>query len=415
MRNLKSENMNFIGLGIAWAVFMFAIFFQPIQKNVISPLTSNLFPLQSLSDDELKNANTEVFGFLPFWNFHNADNIDFDTLTTLAYFDVKISPDGNLIKDDPGYQSFVSGEATEIFKKAHDNGTRVVLTLTLMNNNGIKAFLDNPAAQERTIEQAVSLVERRGIDGINIDIEYDGDAGDQYRRKFTVFADKMTQAMHSRVSASQVTVSVYASGVKYPKVQDIGEVAKVTDGIFMMGYDFAITSSDVAMPTAPLGGHKEGEYWYDISTAVEDFLTVMPANKLILGTPWYGLSFDVYQPDFKAKTISWYWSGRSGRIETYKDVKDVVADKSGWDALGQVAWKAYYNEQSGTWRMMYIDDVRSMGAKYDLAKNRELMGVGIWALGYEGNHRDMWDLIETKFGNKIADIRILEKPIYELF
>lgn len=415
MKNKISESMNYIGLGIAWAIFMFAIFFQPIQKNVISPIASSFFPLNSLSNDELKNTNYEVFGFLPFWNFHNADNIDFDTLTTLAYFDVKISPTGNLIKDDPGYQSFISEEATQIFKKAHDNGTRVVLTLTLMNNAAIKTFLDDEEAQERAISQAVSLVERRGIDGINIDIEYDGDAGEHYRERFTIFADRMTREMHSRVPASQVTASVYASGVKYPKVQNIGEVAKVTDGIFMMGYDFALTSSDVAMPTAPLGGHKEGEYWYDISTAVDDFLSVMPAEKLILGTPWYGLSFDVYEPQFKAETIAWYWAGRKGKIETYESVKSTAADQSGWNSLAQVSWKAYYDKNTGTWRMMYIDDVRSMGAKYNLAKNKQLMGVGIWALGYEGNNREMWDLIEAKFGNKIADIRILEKPIHELF
>jgi len=407
--------MNYIGLGIAWAVFMFAIFFQPIQKNVISPIASTLFPLHSLSGDELKNTHYEVFGFLPFWNFHNADNIDFDTLTTLAYFDVKLSSDGNLIKDDAGYQSFISHEATQLFKKAHDHGTRVVLTLTLMNNAGIESFLDDDEAQKRAISQAVHLVEQRGIDGINIDIEYGGDAGDYYRDRFTIFADNMTQAMHKQVASSQVTVSVYASGAKYPKVQDIGDVARVTDGLFMMGYDFAITSSDVAMPTAPLGGHKEGEYWYDITTAVDDFLAVMPADKLILGTPWYGLNFEVYEPNFKAETVYSYWYGRTGEIETYEDVKNTTADINGWDSLGKVAWKAYYNEDSGTWRMMFIDDVRSMGAKYDLAKDKQLLGVGIWALGYEGNNREIWDLIEAKFGNKIADIRILEKPIYELF
>lgn len=406
--------MSYIGLGAIWAVFIFSIFFQPIQQKLLTPLAENFLPLRSLENEDLKEANREVFGFLPFWNFHNADNIDFETLTTLAYFDVKLSADGSLIKNDPGYQSFISKDATALFKKAHDHGTRVVLTLTLMDQAAIREFLDSDEAQARAIEEAVTLVEDRGIDGINIDIEYGSDAGDYYRGRFTEFSKNMTEAMHARVPASQVSVSVYASGVMAPKVQDVGEVAKVTDAIFMMGYDFAITSSDVAMPTAPLGGHKEGEYWYDISTAVDDFLTVMPAEKLILGTPWYGLNFEVYEPDFKAETVSRYWYGRRGKIETYEAVKNLAADQSGWDTLGQTSWKAYYDSRSGTWRMVFIDDVRSMAAKYDLAKNKELLGVGIWALGYEGNNREMWDLLSSKFGNKIADIRILNKPIYEL-
>lgn len=415
MHILKSEYLNFIGLGIAWGIFIFVIFFQPITQHIISPLASLVFPLHSLSDQELKNTNREVFGFLPHWNFSHVDLIDFETLTTLAYFDVKLAADGNLDYLDTGYTSFISKEATALFQKAHKHGTRVVFTLTLMDNHAIESFLDDPAARKRTIDQSVMLVKRRGIDGINIDIEYEGDAGEHYRNLFTTFAADMTTAMHKQIPSSRVTVSVYASGVKYPKIQNIRDVAAVTDGIFMMGYDFALSSSDVAMPTAPLGGHKEGEYWYDISTAVDDFLVVMPARKLILGTPWYGLDFEVYEPDFKAATVSWYWYGRQGEIQTYAAVKDTTADKTGWDPVGHVAWKAYYNASAGTWRMIFMDDVHSLGEKYDLAKNRNLLGIGIWALGYEGDNQELWDLIHHKFGNKIADIRILQKPIYELF
>jgi spore germination protein YaaH len=416
MISIKNNLKNHVGLAIGWFIFLCMIFFQPAQKHIISPLTSSMFPLHSLTTEELKNQNREVFGFLPHWNFDNAHNIDFETLTTLAYFDLKVSPDGNIIKDDAGYQSFVSKEATEIFKRAHQQGTRVVATLTLMDNDNIEAFLDDPEAQERTIDQAVTMVKRRGIDGINLDYEYDGNAGPAYRAKFTVFADNMTQRMHQEVPASKVTASVYASGVKYPKVQDIGSLSKVVDGIFMMGYDFAVLSSEVAMPTAPLYGHKEGKYWYDISTAVDDFLTVMPADKLILGTPWYGLNFHVYKPGFKAQT-------RPARAQhqTYEAVKDYVTPakvgisdyQEGWDDISKVSWKAYFVEDTQTWRMVYIDDVRALGAKYDLAKEKNLQGVGMWALGFEGDKTEMWDLLRQKFGNKIADIRISNKPIYE--
>lgn len=420
MRNLDYKSVHHIGLGIAWAFFFFAVFFQPLNDHIISPIAATLFPLHSLKNDEIKNSSKEVFGFLPHWNFHTTKNIDFDTLTTLAYFDIKVDSQGAIMKDDIGYETFVSKEATQLFKKAHDHGTRVVLTLTLFDNDSIEEFLDDPRAQQRLITESVSLVEKRGIDGINLDFEYDGDAGDGYRRKFTTFSKNITEKMHAEVPTSKVTVSVYASGAKYPKVQDIGEVAKVTDGLFMMGYDFAIASSDVAMPTAPLTGYKEGKYWYDISTAVDDFLAVMPANKLILGTPWYGLNFEVYEPGFKAETVSSYYWGRQGKIQTYDVIKDNMTLASGnkvvngWDEIGQVGWKAYYDDNAGTWRQVYMDDIRSMGAKYDLAKDKNLLGVGIWALGYEGDTNEMWDLIERTFGNKIADIRISQKPIYEL-
>lgn len=422
MIHSNNRSLHFIGLGVAWAVFLFAVFFQPINKHLLSPIADTILPLQSLTGAERKQYSHEVFGFLPFWNFNRADNIDFETLTTLAYFDAKIQEDGSINKTDIGYQTFISDRATEIFKKAHANGTQVVLTITLMDNDKIKSFLDSEEAQNRAITESVSLVKQRGIDGINIDIEYDGDAGDEYRNKFTTFSKNLTDYMHAEVEASQVTVSVYASGVKYPKVQNIAAVSQVVDGIFMMGYDFAVASSEVAMPTAPLNGHKEGKYWYDISTAVEDFITVMPAEKLILGTPWYGLNFEVYEPGFKAETVYSYYYGRRGELQTYDTVKesvtparaDITAFKTGWDELGQVGWKAYFKPATGTWRMVFMDDARSLGAKYDLAKEKNLLGVGIWALGFEGNDQEMWTVIRQKFGNKVADIRISQKPIYEL-
>lgn len=415
----QSSTVKVMGFGVVWAIFIYMLFMQPINSYIISHLSNLFAPLHSLENNQLKNYSKEVFGFLPHWNFAQAANIDFETLTTLAYFDIKVAPSGEIIKDDVGYRTFVSKEATELFKKAHNHGTRVVLTLTLMDNESLITFLDNPAAQRRTINEAVSLVEKRGIDGINIDFEYDGNAGAENRRKFTVFTKNLTEHMHSKLPASQVTVSVYASGVKYPKLQNVGELAKITDGIFMMGYDFAVASSDIAMPTAPLGGYKEGKYWYDISTAVEDFLAVMPADKLILGTPWYGLNFEVYEPGFKAETVSWYYWGKQGKLETYENTQkhsaaNTTEIKTGWDDVSKVGWIAYYNNSTETWRMVYMDDTRSLGAKYDFAKEKKLLGVGIWALGFEGENPEMWDIIRNKFGNKIADISILKKPIYEL-
>jgi hypothetical protein len=77
------KSANSVGLGVIWAVFMFGMFFQPIQSHILSPVASTLFPLHSLKNNQVKNSSKEVFGFLPHWNFNNAGNIDFDTLTTL--------------------------------------------------------------------------------------------------------------------------------------------------------------------------------------------------------------------------------------------------------------------------------------------------------------------------------------------
>lgn len=402
------------GVDALCLILVVVIGIQPASR-MIQPLVSPLQPLKPLTEDKGKGGH-EVFGFAPHWTFNRLDNVNWDVLTTLAYFGVEIGEDGNLIQDDPGYQTFKSKKATEVFKTAHSYGTRVVLTITQMDNYTIRSIMESDEAQNRTIEQSVALVKNRGIDGINIDIEYTGDPGDYYRQRFSQFVSRMTERMHQEVPNSKVTVSVYASAVKEPKIYDISAVGNSSDGVFMMAYDFAVASSENAIPTAPLYGHKEGKYWYDVSTAVEDFLTLMPADKLILGVPYYGYNYPVNSPTVKSHT-----GYRRGTAQTYSIAQDYVHPnmdgildyKEGWDDHGKVSWRAYQLAETGGWRMVFIEDQKSLGIKYDFAKEKGLAGVGMWALGFDDGKSDLWGVLASKFGTKFADASVKNREIRE--
>lgn len=381
-------------------------------QKLINPLMA---PLKSLSENETKKGY-EVFGFAPYWTINKLENVDFNTLTTFAYFGVPVNSDGSLDKEDYGYTVFTSKKATDIFKKAHAHGTRVVLTITQMDNDTIDAFLSDEKAQDIAIDQAVHEVKERGIDGINVDFEYVGNPGKAKRDAFSVFVKKITERMHKEVEGSRVTVSVYASSASSPKLYDISAIADGSDGIFMMAYDFAVAGSEQATPTAPLYGKKEGKYAYDIATSVDDFLALMPADKLILGVPYYGYNYMVYEPKVKGQTrprVS--WRGKS-TAQTYESALNTITpDKTGWDDIGKVGWQAYYVEETDTWRMIFLDDPRSLAVKYDFAKDKGLAGVGMWALGFDEGKTELWALLNEKFGQKeVADNSIVERRIKEI-
>ncbi len=353
----------------------------------------------------------EVFGFAPYWTIDNLQNVDFTVLSTLSYFNIDVNPDGSLDTSGPGFTSFESTSATDLFTKAHQYGTRVMLTLTQMDAGSITSFLDNPTAQQQAIRHAVALVKNRGIDGVNVDFEYIGDPGSSYREKYAHFISHLTQEMHTSIPGSRVSVSVLATAAKDPTLYAISSLAKGSDEIFLMAYDFANSSSTTVMPTAPLYGYKDGTYWYDVSTAVEDFLTQMPAKKLILGVPWYSYNYPVYQPSSNAATVNSYWT--SSQVQTYATASADAAQASGWDGNGQVGWRAYYDSYNGVWRMVYVDDAKSLGLKYDFAKDHSLAGVGMWALGFDNGTSDMWSLLRDKFGIKVADANVVDKTIQE--
>lgn len=411
LKDFKSKNgvgkftlllSTLIGVVFSFTLINLLNFIAPFK--IVSPLANT--KTQVLN----KKTTKEVFGFAPHWTINKLDNVDFSVLTTLAYFGYPINPDGTINTDENGYRVFHSDKATKIFEKAHSNGTKVVLTITQMDNDVIKEFLDNPDAQELAIDETISAVRERKIEGVNVDFEYVGNPGVDYKDKFSNFVAQLNKKMDKKLPGSQLTVSVYASSAKYPKLYDLQKLAENSDGIFMMAYDFATTGSDSAMPTAPLYGYKEGKYWYDIATAVDDFLKVMPKEKLILGLPWYGYNYPVSNPEVKAQRdygyYSYYWwrgrkysqfIAREGAYaSTYSNAVENSADSSGWDDHGKVNWYAY-NTSDG-WRMIFLDDVKSLGIKYDFAKEKGLGGVGMWALGFDDGKGELWDLLGTKFG-----------------
>lgn len=397
---------------IAGIIVIFFIFFIVSEfratTRVVSPIAKSLKKQVQKQIQPLTPSKKEyeVFGFAPYWTFNKLDNIDFNTLTTFAYFGVPVDGEGNLVLDDPGYAKFVSDEATNIFRKAHNSGTRIVLTITQMDNYAIENFLDNPDAQENAISQTIKQVRDRGIDGVNVDFEYSGDPNPYYREKFTSFIAQLTQDMHNALHGSQVSVSTYAiSATTDTKLYDIGRLGKIADKIFMMAYDFSVAGSDYAAPTAPLNGKKEGVYPYDVTSSVDDYLQEMPAERLILGVPYYGYNYPVYAPQVKAETLP-YWSGSAQTYEialaNNPNSDGIDSYKTGWDPVGKVGWTAYYDTYYGTWRMIFLEDTRSLGYKYDLIKDKNLAGVGIWALGFDGGREELWALLREKFGPKLA-------------
>lgn len=393
----------FVSIGLNAGMFSSAI---------ISPLGDSKEKIEKT----VKKKQYEVFGFAPYWTINKLDNVDFKTLTTLAYFGVPVNSDGTFDEENIGFKTLNGEKAKRLFDKAQSYGTRVVLTLTQMDNDTIEGLMINDRAQDLAIEKTVKLVREKNMDGVNIDFEYVGNPGPEMRNKFTGFVAKMTEKLHSRIPNSKVTVSVYAASAKDPKMYDIAGIAAKSDGIFMMAYDFATRASDHAIPTAPLHGHREGKYWYDISTAVDDFLKVMPADKLILGLPWYGYNYAVTEPGVKVERYKGYyysyWLKRrkytafqpvSSAAQTYANAQTNAPQMSGWDEYGKVGWHAY--KEDGVWRMIFLDDVRSLKIKYDFAKEKKLAGVGMWALGFDAGTTEMWDLLSREFGGQIADNR----------
>lgn len=337
----------------------------------------------------------EVFGFAPYWTLSKIDNIDWDILTTFAYFSLPVNYDGSIDKLSWEWEVFEGEQLTGLFDSAKEKNVRRVVTFTQMEANVIESFLNNPAAWEVLANESVEILVERDLDGVNIDFEYIP-SNDDLRARFSQFIGVYSRILHEKLDDPYITVSVLASSARFNRIYDIGLLSDLTDGVFMMAYDFYYPGSESVGPSAPLYGYNNGEgpFWYDVSTAVEDFLKVADSSKIIMGVPYYGWNYPTFGPVPKGPR-GW------GRVfaTTNKKVSEnkllLTTPIGGWDSQAQVAWRGYW-DVSG-WHVVYMEDEKSLSAKYDFVKSKNLGGVGIWALGFEDGSDDFWELISQKF------------------
>jgi spore germination protein YaaH len=333
----------------------------------------------------------EVIAFAPYWTIPADHEVEFQTLTTLAYFDIPLLPSGDLDTQSKGYRNLFTPKTQQLLQAARNNQVHVGMTISLMDNDSITAFLEQPD-WSATMQQMTALLRSTGSDTLVIDIEYTGTPSPHLKDRFTEFVAQTSQTLQVNDDRYRVITAVYASAARQPMLYDVQQLSQHSNYMFMMAYDFATTSATTAMPTAPLYGHKEGLYWYDIATAVDDFLKLMPREKLILGVPYYGYNYALAdEPGVKANL-------RTGQAfaQTVKSVEENVNPRiisQGWDNAGKVGWKAYRDPQTAALRIIFSEDERSLREKYLFAANKQLAGVGMWALGFDNNRKELWNLL----------------------
>ena len=70
---------------------------------------------------------------------------------------------------------------------------------------------------------------------------------------------------------------------------------------------------------------------------------------------------------------------------------------SNWNTISNAVWFPYNNSEN--WNQVWYDDSLSLSIKYNFAKQANLAGVGIWALGYDNNSTKMWGSIRDQFAD----------------
>jgi spore germination protein YaaH len=377
-------------LGILW-------FFWEIP--LLSPLSENssFRFIDQILNKEKKKSGKIVYGFLPYWNLSKITIQP--EITHLAYFSLTIGPDGFIVTSqedylEPGYNKLDSEELSNIANFVTQNQGKVDLVLSQFDNEDIEHLISNQTAQQNLLLSLDSLILSMPISGINLDIEYTGEVDQKTRDNFTQLIITVRQHLQSKFKHIKLSIDMYASAANRPLIWDIEKIAPYVDYIIVMAYDYHRASSSQAGPVAPLFGSKK--YWeYDINTHIKAFSKMVPKEKILLGIPFYGYE---WQTDSREPQANSY--PKTGATASYKRVEELLERsktedlklEEHWDETALSPYLVY--EEDDEIYMIYYENKKSINYKIDYVKQLDLAGVAIWALGYEGEDRDLWEVIE---------------------
>ena len=336
-----------------------------------------------------------IYGFLPYWTVKELPQ--HSQLTHLGYFALPINRDGKFVTAHGdgamGWRTYSSPTLDQIRIQAQKRNQQFEVLITMMDPEEISAFLMNPSAQETFFGQVKTLITSQPIDGINIDIEYAGEVDDALRTAYTTFIKKLS--IHTkRLSPSiHLSIDVFADSALKTRIWDIPALAPHLDHIVIMTYDFYRSSSPQAGPVAPIFGSDTNRWDIDIVKTLKPFVDKVPANKLLLGIPFYGYEWRTSGEGPNASTYP-----KSGGLATYKRVQTLLQKdrtiKEQWDRDALSPYILY--KKQGNSYVIYYENSRSLSYKLDLVNELGMGGIAIWALGYEGNAPELWTVIQQK-------------------
>jgi spore germination protein len=337
-----------------------------------------------------------VYGFLPYWQLNEVQLQP--ELTHLSYFGLTLAPDGTIVTrtsdgTEPGYARLQSETFLDL-NQALESEDELEVVLAQFNNDAVVQLVSSPQAHQKTLESIDALLLAYPVHGINIDIEYTGEVTPQLRDNLTQFVTTIRHHLNQKYSGVQLSIDVYVSAASQSYIWDVEKLGQQVDYMVVMAYDFHRRSSSQAGPVAPLFGGKD--YWdSDINLYLRDFVKKVPPEKILLGVPFYGYEWQTTNEDAQAMTFPDTGSTADfKRVQTLLLQKDALQVKEHWN---ETALSPYltYKENELTY-VVYFENSRSLSYKLDYVNQLNLGGIAIWALGYEGDSRELWDVVNRK-------------------
>ena len=324
--------------------------------------------------------NKAVFGYLPYWERSSAPQyFQYNLLSHIAVFDWGTSPTG-VLSNPSGWP----GDWSVMINNAHKYGVKVVMCVVEFDADDMHTLINSSSSKLSFINNIISEIRSYNLDGVNIDFE--APKTEDRGTVMNQFMSQLTDSVHSQLG-EEYEVSFAGPAINWGG-WNLAGLANACDYIFIMGYSFWGSWSSTAGPTAPLEGLTNSI----TSSVMTEYGSVVRSNpeKLILGAPYYGNKWQTQSSTEGSSSKKYIGS------VFYSSAADIFRSEGrNWSSIYKVPWTSYYTDEK--WYQVWCDDDESLNLKYNLVMNNNLLGSGMWALGYDDDEMALWNLLARKY------------------
>ncbi len=284
-----------------------------------------------------------------------------------SYFD--LSPAGGLN---------LNGLSPAFVSTMHKEGIRVVPFLS--NHWDRKTGNNALNNREKLAEEIAEVIEKYGLDGVNVDIE---NVDHTYREKYTDFVRLLREYIPEEKEVSvAVAANPYGWTNGWQGSYDYEALSEYADYLMVMSYDEHYEGGDEG-PVASIDFVRD---------SVEYALEYVPEEKIVIGIPFYGR---LWGGGFKGRGIS---LNRADELISMYNAK-VYFDEESESPVA--TFNVYENSpvfkingqslKPGSYTLWYEDET-SLVRKLSLIEEYGIKGVGNWSAGQEKD--SIWDYYE---------------------
>jgi chitinase len=381
-------------------------------------------PSARTSDTAPGVTRPRVVGYLASWGVKSKGtsiaNLPARDLTHIFYAFAKIDGDGRVALGDacidagecgrsPSDSSSIPLDRNRVtapggnfgdLKRLKASYPHLKLLISIGGWTGSGRFSDaalTDASRRKFTESALNVFISRWpglFDGIDIDWEFPVAGGMEGnverpvdRENFTLLLAELRRQLDAQGAKDsrhyELTIAASARAPEIANVE-LARIEPLLDFINVMTYDYHSAPGKTNFNAPLYSAPNDPTPGWNVDASMVAFIKGgVPANKLLVGVPFYGHAYGqvpnvnagLYQPGTQ-NPPGWKQGDGDWRILAQTRLNDARYVRR-WEATSRVPW--LYDSTSGTW--VSYDDPESVAAKASYVRERGLGGVVIWELG----------------------------------